>query len=433
MKSRYFGRLVFAMAVAAVLPASLASAELKRAVGTTEVAVGGRHPVLLISIDGLRPDAVLEADKYGLKIPVLRRFVAEGSYAQSVVNVNPTVTNPNHTTLVTGLLPAEHGIYNNRPFAPAAKLPKGYSLYAQIKAPTLWRAAKDAGLTTASLFWPVTREAADIDFNTVDGDDEDDRQIADEAIRLIERKSPDLLTVHFVRYDHQQHEFGPFSPESNAALERIDAELGRVIAAQRHARPDTVVAIVSDHGFDTVTHQVNLNAAFADAGFIDASGGGADAAVTAWQAFAWYVGGSAMIVLKDRKDEAVKRRARDFLQKLASDPGNGIARIYAREQYANRGLAPAAEYVIAFKPGYRMGNAMSGPLVEPSNGGAHGAFSTRTERTDMHASFFITGPGIDAGQNLGIVDMRQIAPTLARELEISLPSAKAPSLEFRSR
>lgn len=390
-----------------------------------------RHPVLLISVDGMRPDAVLEAYRHRLALPVLRSFLKDGSYAQQVINVNPTVTNPNHTTLVTGLPPLEHGIYNNRPFAATAKLPKSYSAYADIKAPTLWSAAKKAKLKTASIFWPVTANAQDIDFNLIEGDDEDDRKIADDAIALIEQKRPELLTVHFVAADHKQHEYGPFSAEGNAALERIDTEIGRVVAAHRKAFPDSVVAIVSDHGFDTVTNQMHLNAALAEAGFIELSGEGEARTVTAWKAFAWYVGGSAMIVFRDPDDRRTRDEVVDYLRKLAADPANGIESIHPRAEYADRGFPPAAAYVVAFKPGYRMGNSMSGPRVEKSKGGAHGAFSTRAVRPDMHSSFFITGPGIAPGKNLGTIDMRQIAPTLAGELKVALPAARAAPLPIR--
>jgi predicted AlkP superfamily pyrophosphatase or phosphodiesterase len=392
--------------------------------------VSGRHPVLMISIDGMRPDAVLQADEHGLKIPVLRSFLIEGSYAQEVMNVNPTVTNPNHATLVTGVLPREHGIYNNRPFAPTAKLPPSYSSYSQIKAPTLWRAAKDAGLKTGSILWPVTAQAGDIDFNLREGSDEDDRQIGNDAITLIEQQGPELLTIHFVALDHRQHESGPFSAAGNATLERIDAVLGRIIAAQKKVHPDSVIAIVSDHGVEKVTHQVNLNTALTEAGFITLGG---DKAVASWRAFAWYVGGMAMIVLQDPADRRTRERLLDCLQKLASDPENGIERIYKQDEIADFGLALEAEFVVALKSGYRMGNSFTGPLRMSFAGGAHGAFSTRTIRPDMRSSFLITGPGIAAGRNLGMVDMRQIAPTLAKELRIELPTATMPALSLRQR
>src|SRR2546422_2926237 len=73
-------------------------------------------PVVLISIDGLKPDYVLEADRHGLKIPNLRRLVAEGAHASGVKGVVPTVTYPAHTTMVTGVSPAKHGILTNNPF-----------------------------------------------------------------------------------------------------------------------------------------------------------------------------------------------------------------------------------------------------------------------------------------------------------------------------
>jgi predicted AlkP superfamily pyrophosphatase or phosphodiesterase len=75
-------------------------------------------PVVLISVDGLKPEYVLDADRYGLKIPTLRRMVAEGTSASAVTGVLPTVTYPSHTTLVTGVAPATHGILNNSPFDP---------------------------------------------------------------------------------------------------------------------------------------------------------------------------------------------------------------------------------------------------------------------------------------------------------------------------
>ena len=425
--------LSIALALAGSVPGmpALAGAEAST-VPTEGTQVVDRRPLLMISIDGLRPDAVLEADKYGLKIPVLRSFLTGGSYAQAVVNVNPTVTNPNHTTLVTGVSPSEHGIYNNRPFAPTAKLPQSYDAYAQIKAPTLWGAAKAAGLSTASIFWPVTRQASDIDFNVIEGNDEDDRKIADHAIALIEQKRPDLLTVHFVSFDHRQHEFGPFSAEGNAALERIDAEIGRILAAQRKVRPETIVAIVSDHGFDTARHQMNLNAALADASFIRLRGEGKDMSVSSWQAFAWYVGGSAMIVLRNPAQRNVGKRVFAYLRKLSEDPANGIERVYERKELAGRGIAPSVEFVVAFKRGFRMGNPLTGPLVATSTGGAHGAYSTAMLRPDMHSAFFIAGPGVAAGRNVGVIDMRQIAPTLAQVLRLSLPTASAPALSIRA-
>src|ERR1700753_3649615 len=77
--------------------------------------------VLMVSIDGLPPGDVVEARKRGHKSPTLRGLMAAGSYATGVRNVLPTVTYPNHTTLITGVWPARHGIAANEVFDPLGK------------------------------------------------------------------------------------------------------------------------------------------------------------------------------------------------------------------------------------------------------------------------------------------------------------------------
>lgn len=100
------------------------------------------RPVLLISLDGVRPDLVTQADARGLKVPNLRRFLTEGTYAEGVTGVVPTVTYPSHTTLMTGVWPAQHGILSNGAFDPLHTNMGGWSWYASdIRAPTLFQAA----------------------------------------------------------------------------------------------------------------------------------------------------------------------------------------------------------------------------------------------------------------------------------------------------
>jgi len=113
--------------------------------------------VLLISIDGLRPDSVTAAAEHGVKIPNLRRFMAEGAYAEGVTGVTPTITYPSHTTLVTGVWPAQHGILGNVKFDPLFENLGGWYWYASdIRVPTLWSVANEAGIVVASLNWPAT-------------------------------------------------------------------------------------------------------------------------------------------------------------------------------------------------------------------------------------------------------------------------------------
>src|SRR5580692_7186599 len=113
--------------------------------------------LLVISLDGMRPDYVLKADEHGLKIPHLRRMLAEGAHATGVRGVLPTVTYPSHTTIMTGVWPAKHGIYVNTTFDPLGKNLGGWYWYAEdLKVPTLWEAAAKAGYVVGSVSWPVT-------------------------------------------------------------------------------------------------------------------------------------------------------------------------------------------------------------------------------------------------------------------------------------
>ncbi len=122
-------------------------------------------PVLLISIDGLRPADVLQAQQRGLKLPNLEAFLQRGAYAHDVRGVLPTLTYPSHTTLITGVSPNLHGIGGNLTFDPINKNQQGWDWYASdIKVPTLWDAAHMAGLSTANVHWPVS-VGAQVDWN----------------------------------------------------------------------------------------------------------------------------------------------------------------------------------------------------------------------------------------------------------------------------
>lgn len=423
------------------------------------------RPVLFITIDGLKPDDVLNADRHHLSIPVLRGFLAKGAYAEQVVNVSPSLTYPNHTTLVTGVYPAEHGIANNPVFDPFGKEHGDwYSYYAEIKAPTLWHAAHEAGLVTASLCWPVTAHASDIDYNIpefgrkgternhylmeavsqpsgyleqleksigpyyLESDvGKNDARIEAAAQILIADKHPDFLTIHFGALDHEEHEHGPDSPQALATLEKLDAMVGRLIAVERKVHPDAAIVIASDHGFYHWTHAVNLNVALAKAGLITLRHP-ANKSVESWKAFAWN-GGMGMVVLENPQDGATKAQVRDVLQKLARDPANGIDHIYESGEIAALGITPKAAFVVGFRQGYAMGGKVTGSLVTPApEPGNHGALTSRTIRPDVHSSLFILGPDIAAGKNLGVVDMRRIAPTIAGELGVAFPSATLPPL-----
>ena len=121
--------------------------------------------VMLISVDGMKPEAIIDAQSHGLKVANLRAFMTDGAYASRVRGVLPTLTYPSHTSLLTGASPAKHGIYGNTTFDPLLRNQRGWYWYAEdIKVPTLWDAAAAAHLKTANIYWPVS-VGANITYN----------------------------------------------------------------------------------------------------------------------------------------------------------------------------------------------------------------------------------------------------------------------------
>ena len=435
------------------LSASLAAAALSLAAATSAMAA----PVLMISIDGLRPGDVLDAPARGLRVPNLRRMARHGLAASGVRDALPSVTYPNHTTLVTGVWPARHDVAANTTFDPLQKNMGGWYWYTvDIKTPTLWDAVHAAGRSTASLGWPVTVGAHAIDYNipeywrahdaedvklvralTTPGlleqvepaarttladmqDDEpsDDVAKAKLAEALITLKRPSFFTLHLSSLDGQQHKYGPGTPEAHAALEAIDTEVGQIVAAARQVEPDLVVAIVSDHGFAPVEHDINLQTAFVGAGLITLGDNGKP---KAWEAESWTSGGSAAVVLARRDDPALRAKVAALLAKLAADPASGVDRVIDRDGIAAMGGAPDADFFVDARIGYSFASKLTGPLIGPGEvKGTHGYFPDHPE---MHATLILDGPGLPAPRDLGLVDMRDIAPTLAKVMQVPLPSA----------
>jgi predicted AlkP superfamily pyrophosphatase or phosphodiesterase len=420
------------------------------------------HPVLMISIDGLRPADVLEAPSRGLRLPVLTGLARNGAYATGVRDALPSVTYPNHTTLVTGVWPAVHGVASNETFDPLRKNMGGWYWYAaDIKAPTLWQAVHAAGGRAASLGWPVTVDQPAIDDNIPEywrahiaedrklehalitrglseaieaqsgvlitdmGDTTPPADIAKAkaAAAIYQLEKPVFFTLHISSLDHLEHQYGPGTPEATATLETIDTALGALIAAARKAEPDLVVAIVSDHGFAPVAHDVNLIPAFVQAGLIKLD---ADGKPIAWDASPWTSGGSAGVVLARRDDPTLRARVKALLDKLAADPAKGIDAVIGREEIARMGGAPDMDFFVDAKIGYSFGSRTTGPIVTSSQvKGTHGYFPAHPE---MRATLILQGPGVPAAGDLGDIDMRAIAPTLAKVLGVAFPSADLPPL-----
>ncbi|MGH9586601.1 MAG: alkaline phosphatase family protein [Acidobacteriaceae bacterium] len=429
--------------------------------------------VLMISIDGMRPDYVTAAQAHHLHLPTLQSFLKDGTYAEGVTGVLPTVTYPSHTTLVTGAWPSQHGIFANGKFDPLHnKRHDSYWYASDINVPTLWEAASAAGLTVGNVGWPVTVGAKGIDYSLPAVPPYEVRSADDEphflnqpydhpaglrkqldatlpanmppgyekrfywGLAVIERYHPDLMLVHLARLDHVEHMTGPFSAESDRTIEAIDSEVAQLIAAERAVDPNSIIVIVSDHGFSPLHTRVNLGVLFVRAGLIQlraTQAGSQRTDIASWQAQLWPTGGTTAILLRDPSDSAVRDKVKAILKKAAANPDYGIEQVLTRAQTLQQGgfADPRMIFVVAWKPGYAGGGALTGPVVVSGlKAGTHGYLAHHPE---LHSSFFMEGKGIAKGNNLGEIDMRQIAPTVAKLLGVKLIGAKLPPVRYAGR
>ena len=214
-------------------------------------------PVILISIDGFRADYL---DR-GLT-PTLASLAASGVRADALKPSFPTLTFPNHYTLVTGLYPDHHGIVDNRMVDPASGKTFVYKDQQSIADPSwwggepLWVSVEKQGRHAATMFWPGTDVAIDgvrpNHWLHFDGRMSPDRRV-DQLLTWFDLRGdlkPAFFTLYLEQVDHTGHDHGPDSPEVDAALREIDGALARLVTGlkQRGAFAHTNIVIVSDHG-----------------------------------------------------------------------------------------------------------------------------------------------------------------------------------------
>jgi predicted AlkP superfamily pyrophosphatase or phosphodiesterase len=243
MKSLTALWLILTLASASPIQADTAAGKPPRPIPEVE------H-VVLISIDGLRPDLALRAN-----MPTLRGMLREGAYSFWTRTTALSLTLPSHTSMTTGVIPDKHGITWNR------DLPFSQPVYP--RRPTVMEMATQAGYVSAmvtgkskfsTLNKPGTIMYA-IDPAAVNSAS-DDRTVATEAEKLIAAHQPDLLFIHFPDVDGAGHGDGWGSNRQIATIEKTDGQLARIFAALDRAdiRSSTLVILSADHGGAGLTH-----------------------------------------------------------------------------------------------------------------------------------------------------------------------------------
>jgi type I phosphodiesterase/nucleotide pyrophosphatase len=200
-----------------------------------------RH-VLIISVDGLRPDLALRADT-----PNIHALLNTSSFSFWARTTAESVTLPSHTSMLTGVVPIKHGIQWN------SDLPLIHPVYPAF--PTLFELAHKGGYTTAmaagkAKFINLAKPGT-LDWQYIpDVSKSDDSDVTAHALEMIRDHQPDVLFVHLPSVDNAGHAKGWSSPEQMEAIHRADACIGQILAAldEQKLRDSTFIVITSDHG-----------------------------------------------------------------------------------------------------------------------------------------------------------------------------------------
>jgi predicted AlkP superfamily pyrophosphatase or phosphodiesterase len=393
---------------------------------------------VFITIDGLRREMITDPK---MPSPVLKELVEKGLFVEKVAPVAPAITYPNHTALVTGARPVNHGIYYNAPFEGNVKSGVAYWYADSIKSPTIWHVAKENGLLTCSLFWPVSVYCKDIDYNIPEywpmergvdqwnfrkahvnppglmkeierynsgqltdfdflpGKRSNEARTAFMSVYLLKRYRPNLTTIHLWSTDASQHAFGTASRETQKSLAAVDYAIGQIIEGmERIGILDSAVVVVSgDHGFTDVTRLLAPNVWLTAAALLSSN-------PEKWKARFHIAGSAAFLYLKDKNDKKTAETVRKLLADLPKDKQE-LFRIVEKKELHALGCSPDIELAIEPITGIGVSTESSGPDIIERSVGRHGYLQPR----ELTSAIFF-GKGIPQGTTIERLNMTDIAP-----------------------
>lgn len=416
-----------------------------------------RH-VILISLDGL---AAFLMDDPNASLPTLRKIAKEGAFMEAGMIVsNPAVTWPNHTTLITGVRPAKHGVLANGvllrsgPGVPV-RIQSDKSHADMVRVRSVADLAHEQGLKTGEINWPCTRQNASFHDSFPDVPDAlsyttprlieelmalellterngkpafgigspvgRDWVWTQAACHLIKERKPNLLLVHLLNVDTTHHKFGAQTQAGYSSNSYIDLCLREIIDATKEAGifERTTFIVVSDHGFMTTPKTLRPNVLLRKSGLLKVDGN----RVVEARINVVPEGGIGLVYCTNPLEgRDLQGTIRDVFEGQ-----EGVAEVIFPNRFEELGFPLPREYdqapdaIIAAKDGYSISapadpeNAVEASEVAGTALGTHG-FLASDKR--MNGICILWGAGIKPGVKLSTVENTAIAPTIAELLSI---------------
>lgn len=410
-----------------------------------------RQKVVVISLDAFGAESLHDPH---LPTPTLYRLMQQGTYAVAMHPINPTVTWPNHTAMVTGVDASKHQVIANGlivnqrtdqppridPDAPKSRL---------VAVSTVYDAAHQAALTTAEVDWVAIGDADGITWKFPERPDPDgpiekdlvaegkvnrddlihfgkpsqawrDRIYTDAAIDILKKHHPDLLLFHLLALDGIEHQTGFGNDAGRDAIAFLDDRVKDILEGVEEAGDleNTAFLIVSDHGQQSVFQHVDGNVMLRQAGRQGPS--------LRNPAFCIPEGGFALVYQKGATPESIKELKAVFSGKP------GIRSALTPEEARKEGWpVPSAtdqgpDLLVYAANGFAFAkNPSEEAITSTKEVGAHGYPNTEPL---MQAIFIASGAGIAKRGEIPAFDNIDIAPTIARLLNLKLENIDGKAL-----
>ncbi len=432
----------------------------------THAAENERH-VVVISIDGFKASLV---DDPKVPLPTIRRLAREGCVVKGGMTVSdPSVTWPNHTTLVTGLKPGRHGVLANGVLVRGGigvpvRIDSNRDQSDLVKVPTVVDVAHAAGLRTAEVNWPCTRNSKSFDDQFPDVPDslnfttprlrteliekgflKDETQTSfrkasvvgldyvwtEAACHLIRERKPHLTLVHLLNNDATHHRRGAETQDSYTANAYADMCVARILNAIDDAgiRDSTTIILVADHGFTMTPKAIRPNVLLRKEGLLKVESGNLVEA----NVHVIPEGGVGFVYCTN--PATASQDAMEIKKMFIGK--EGVADVLLPDQYSEIGFPHPREYeqvpnaVLVAKDGYAVSGAVTGETLVASYQeartalGSHG-FLAKLQK--MNAMCILSGANIRSGGILQDVDNTSIAPTIAKLLDLKYSYAEGSPL-----
>lgn len=391
-------------------------------------------------------DAMFDRDlQYYHQDSWMGEFLAKSALCTQVKTVFPALTYPAHTTLITGCDPREHGVGQNQPFQPdqEASMRTWYWDAAKVKRETLLQAVKRQGGRCASILWPVTGKNPAVKWNfpevlALPGENQTlkmlqygtwpwilrmecrhgrervsihEPHLSDYAVILaqdvIRAHQPDLTLVHLVDVDEMRHHHGVNSQEAREGIQRMEKRVRAVWETMQSTKgmEDALLVLVSDHGQADVSRTVNLTEAMQADGLADCAQVQSN-------------GMSAYLFTHRQGDQGMARVAR-WLREKGQDVG--VKRLYTRDDLTRMGCVDGPALAVEAAEDVVFSDGLPQAKREKAT---HGFGPGHPAENCLLA---VRGRCVREGVTLPAMPMRDVAPTLAGLMGISLPKAQGES------